>query len=370
MIPRVVPAAMVLLAAFNTAQGARVQVQFHNGDRLTGDLLQADSQAIRFQPTASAFTGSVTLHWDSDQVASIHFVGNPANPVCIYLSGAPAHSRANQFSKTPLCLKAGGNISKSSPTALKLVIPGPSPASSSTRAKPLEADTYSGFVSLSTNAPPAPISSTATSESPREASPAAVPSPAVGSQNVRTIWSFNLNAPEAIQQATQSSQSFGGLAAADIYANDTEHLSIAAAGTSMHNLNLHKPAITTDLFDSTIRFSRAISDHEKRQYSLFLDGEWFFNTALGIAAERSVGAGFGTRTFYSPSENLSFKAWADVRYFNERLYTPKSSASSVRLSTVNSTTSHPTTHGSSPPALPLSPCTTTGPRGRVTAASL
>ena len=71
------------------------------------------------------------------------------------------------------------------------------------------------------------------------------------------------------------------------------------------------------------RLRLCFSHTNSKQLGIYAIGEWFFNTSLGMAAERSVGGGFLFPAITSKSGNLYANTWFDFRYFNERLYATK-----------------------------------------------
>ena len=134
------------------------------------------------------------------------------------------------------------------------------------------------------------------------------------------MWSLGLNAPESVVNATQSSQALGGSLFSNLYFGDPNHLIISASGTHQHNYSSGK-SLKTDIFDSIVQFNRTIGTDPGKKFTFYPVGEWFFNTSLGLAVQRSGGAGLFLPTWRpKESENFSFKVGADVRYFNERLY--------------------------------------------------
>jgi hypothetical protein len=153
-----------------------------------------------------------------------------------------------------------------------------------------------------------------------EQAPAGVP-PRPGGTSPVTSWTLGLNSipSESIAQGTQSSQSFGALLSDDVYFGDANHLNITVTGSHVHTLSLHKPGIFTDTFDATPQFSRTLG-----AYKVYWTGEWFLNTSLGMAAERNGGMGVQFPVLRSHNNNFSATFRADLRYYNERLYSPTS----------------------------------------------
>jgi hypothetical protein len=139
------------------------------------------------------------------------------------------------------------------------------------------------------------------------------------------FWTLTLNAPESIVQGTQSQQTFGGTLTEDVYfGNKKNHFALAVNGTHQHTVPLHKSPSHVDTFDSLFQLSHMYDN----KFGVYTTGQWFFNSSLGLAAERSGGAGviFPALDVQShpgggeKTRELVAKTWMDVRYFNERLY--------------------------------------------------
>jgi hypothetical protein len=300
-------ALFLTVSAVATAE-VRVQVEFQNGDRLTGTFVSANRQEVSFRPYSKGIADAdVAVKWDADHVVILHLSNIGGDTGSIYLAADGTSQRIAALNRGELRFKTADVAQPDGAgSSLHLKLTGVTTRSS---AKAPAIDVYSRIAAIS--------STPVVSQAP------AVTSDATAAPKVQTITALTLNAPESIVQASQSSQTFGGLGVQDFYFGDDNHLSIAASGSHLHTLSLHKPAITTDVFDSAVQFSHALSEKKNRRYILYTNVDWFFNSSLGVAADRSVGAGIGTPTFYTPSENLSFKTWADLRYFNERLYNGK-----------------------------------------------
>lgn len=257
-----------------------VQVVFQNGDRLSGDLKKVDSQTIEIHPAAGSLGDSVKIQWTADSVVELQLRTKAGSaPGCLY---PPPGSSG--VASSPLCFQ----------TAV---------ATRTTGAKPslaISAGTVAPqvYASLDSNAP----------EPPKAIS----------------YWALNLNAPESIVQGTQSQQTFGGFLNTEVVFGKRNHFTLAAAGNHQHTVPLHKTPSHVDVFDSLLQLSHSYENG----FGVYATGEWFFNSSLGLAAERSGGVGVilpalnlqshptGGET---PREFLA-KTWTDLRYFNERLY--------------------------------------------------
>jgi hypothetical protein len=292
--------ALALFFSINvSAATVTVQVFFQNGDQLTGELQRADASGVEFRPNVAGLGSRMRLAWQGDAIATLHLkAGSGPGSACVYVSETRQTSKMSRLAGGKLCFNSAV-VTKQQGTdhALRLVAHAPAPKGDVN---------YLWIQSVETIAP-APPAVTAVTPTATSATRAA---------QLPSIWALNINAPESIVQGTQSQQQFGGLFRTDLYAGDENHFAFAAAGTHQHNLSLHKPPQRTDTFDSFGQYSRT----NTKEYGVYVIGEWFLNTSLGMAAERSGGAGVLFPGLYSKSGDLYANAWLDFRYFNERLY--------------------------------------------------
>jgi hypothetical protein len=287
---------VLLVCGLSRANSVTVTVVFTNRDRLTGTLEGLDGTEVRFRPEALRTLGNVlNLQWHSDALAELDL-----GPGCIYLT------RANQQS-TKLCFQSAVVQLPSSSDRVSITTD--------------DGQTWSGATSVTSTPPRPPVTTGARPNVVRAV--AAGPPSASSEKQIVSMWSFGLNAPESAVNATQSSQNLGGSIASNVYFGDPNHLIISASGTHQHNYSSGK-SIKTDIFDSIVQFGHTFDGTPSRAFTLYQVGEWFFNTSLGMAAQRSVGGGIFLPAWRTKSENFSFKAGADLRYFDERLYSAHS----------------------------------------------
>jgi len=146
------------------------------------------------------------------------------------------------------------------------------------------------------------------------ATPATPNPPAkVSDRNLR--WFFNINAPASVAFGTTSQETYGGQMDVELYEGKLDHSKLWAGGTHNRSWQVGTASIFTDTFDGYFQQSRSLGGNRGGLYGR---GEWFFNTALGIALQQSFGAGY-----YSPAKEagpFEFKWLADLRYSMERLY--------------------------------------------------
>lgn len=262
-------------------------VRFTNGDRLTGAVVNVDTSEVRFR--ADALGTVLTLHWQGESLGELDLkqgcVYRESGVKLCFHSAVVRLSRDNTVSITTESGKMKSGIMSLGPTP-----PTPAPPAAMRQVAPQSAER-----SLETETASA------------------------SSEKTVSMWSLGLNGPESVINATQSSQSLGGSLVNNLYFGDPNHLIISAAGTHQHNYSQGK-SIKTDVFDSFVQFGRTLGKDQSDQFTLYGIGEWFFNTSLGLAAQRSGGAGVFFPTLRSKSENFSFQAKADLRYFSERLY--------------------------------------------------
>jgi hypothetical protein len=287
-------------------------VVFKDGDRLTGNLTSVDTQSIEVIPLSKSI-GPLKLNWIDDGIDELRLDWTNKSPGYIYFLAKDSSKNGRAPLKTAeVTLAPDGTLhlrlresaesllsmaEQRTFSSLTLITPTPSPVAQASQAAP--------------SAQTAPVAVSAASPAPQPAS------------KIVTMWSFNMNAPESFVNATQSSQTFGGGGRADTYFGDANHLILVAGGTHQHNASIGKAPITTDISDSYAQFSHAfVRADNQSPFAVYGVGEWFLNTSLGMAAERSGGVGMAFPTVYSGSENLSFAARVELRYFNERLYTP------------------------------------------------
>jgi hypothetical protein len=271
---------LVCAARIPAAAQVSVQVVFQNGDRLSGDLKKADTQTIEIHPAATSLGDSVKIQWTADSVVELQLrTKRGSAPGCLY-----PPPRSSGVASSPLCFQTA--------VATRTTGTTPSLAISAGTAAPRV------YASLDSNAP----------EPPKAIS----------------LWTLNLGAPESIVQGTQSQQTFGGFLNNEVFFGNRDHFTLAVAGTHQHTVPLHKTPSHVDVFDSLMQLSHSYQNG----FGVYATGEWFFNSSLGLAAERSGGAGVilpalslkshptGGQT---PREFFA-KTWTDMRYFNERLY--------------------------------------------------
>lgn len=304
------------LIALNAA--VKVKVVFQNGDQLTGELQHVDATGVDLHPSVSSLGNSVRFNWATDGIAAIN-LGKSANdqPACVYLSGTPASRFVGALPGGKLCFQSAVLVKQRGTTdAIHLSAEPLIPANpSASRQVPNSATNYRWIKTVDVEAPAV---APATPSAPPPVATTTNAAPAQTNQ-FPSIWALNINAPESIVQGTQSQQQFGGLFRTDLYAGDQNHFAFVASGSHQHNLSLHKPGTRTDIYDSVAQMSH-VNTH---QFGIYGVGEWFLNTSLGMAAERSVGGGLLFPSFSSKSGNLYANTWLDFRYFNERLYSGK-----------------------------------------------
>jgi hypothetical protein len=314
------------------AGGVHVEVLFQNGDRVTGDLRRADTDSVEFHPHAAGLGDSVRLRWLTDGIAELRLQPTAgASTACLYLSASRPSKKGSEFNDRRLCFKSAVAIrADGADESLHLTAKRPEEAVKGPESSVANGDKRYFWVK-SFEVEQAVTVAAHNSQSAGNSTP---PLPVQGADHARgssrsqpssgrnghflSLWSLNINAPESVVQGTQSQQLFGGLFRTDLYAGDANHFTIVTAGSHQHNVSLHKPPQRTDLFDSSVQVSHSYPD----KFGFYGASEWFLNTSLGMAAERSVGGGIILPAFTSKSENFFVKAWVDLRYFNERLYTP------------------------------------------------
>jgi hypothetical protein len=308
------------------AAGVNVQVTFQNGDRLSGELRRADALSVELRPAVPGLGDSLKLGWQADAIATLELGSSGSSSACLYLSPSRQSNRISRLPGGQLCFKSAvATRQRGADRSLHLTakLPEPKGGNAST-VSPHDESNYLWIKSLDIIAPRDPQATTpsppitATAAQPSSPSPGSG-APAAPAGPFLSTWSVNINAPESITQGTQSQQLFGGLFRTDAYAGDQNHFTVVAAGTHQHNLSLHKPPQRTDIFDSLAQFSHSYAN----QFGVYGISEWFFNSSLGMAAERSAGGGILFPGFHTKSENLTGRVWVDVRYFNERLYTSR-----------------------------------------------
>jgi hypothetical protein len=298
------------------ATGITVQVAFDNGDHLSGEFARADTDGVEFRPNVPGLGASVKLKWTGDGVTALNLkaAANAASG-CVYLVGTRPDSQIAGPEGGRLCFKSAV-VTQGKDQALLVVSYRPIPESDNPSRRAPSGDLNSSRIqSVETASPASPQAAQQAVAAPVTA----VAPPPVHTAQFPSIWALNLNAPESIVQGTQSQQLFSGLFRTDLYDGDHDHFAFAASGSHQHNLSLHKPSQRTDIFDSLAQYSHTNS----KQYGVYAIGEWFLNTSLGMAAERSGGVGFLLPSVSNKSENLFAKTWVDFRYFNERLYSGK-----------------------------------------------
>jgi hypothetical protein len=137
--------------------------------------------------------------------------------------------------------------------------------------------------------------------------------PTVSDPNLR--WFFNINAPASIAFGTTSQETYGGQMDVELYEGKLDHSKMWAGGTYNRSWQVRSASIFTDTFDGYFQQSRSLGANRGGFYGR---AEWFFNTALGIALQQSLGAGY-----YSQNKKagpFEVKWLADLRYSRERLY--------------------------------------------------
>jgi hypothetical protein len=313
---------LVVLPCFSASVSAGVpaRVVFQNGDRVSGELLSADANGVQFQPSETVFGGLVVARWTADHIAEIRLESTPdGTPVCMFASRSDTGGTVSR----KVCFQSAVATRALSGGSVRLRLTKFRDESGASVSDPTGPRSLIDVASLSVAQPGNPnLAGRALSDGPIESaqhSPASAP-PAASNNAASpalSMWSLGLSAPESIVQGTQSSQTLGGLFSDDLYFGDSDHFSLTASGTHQHNLSLHKPSIRTDTFDGTAMLSHAVD-----AFKIYAVGDWFLNTSLGMAAQRSGGGGV-LFPVYRPSKRFSAELWADLRYFNERLYSSK-----------------------------------------------
>jgi hypothetical protein len=268
------------------------QIIFLNGDRLSGELIEVTADTIRFKTAAM---GEVTVKWETiKEVASNEkwVVTNPQKKF-----------DADAFSSFSRAI---------------ITRPGASPA--------LQLD----------DKPPVTLSANSVAEfgiqkpTARQLAECLGPYPDDPFRRQTTSWFLGVNAPESLVNGTQSQQQFGGIAALDVCEQTKlNHTVLSAGGQHTRTWKIHQPSITTDVFDGTLTQKHLF--HRPDGAGIYGVADFFFNNSLGMALQKSFGAGFLSPQF--KKGNFSYTALADVRYFNERLYSnqPSLNLAGVRV---------------------------------------
>jgi hypothetical protein len=315
-------------SAIAASAGVRVRVVFQNGDRVTGELLSADSNAVRLQPAEEILGSLLTARWAADRIGELQLESTSlGQPACV--DTRPLREAGPAMEDTMLCFHSAVATIVWSDRQARLKIASSSEDAGAVIMRPVasgnpsNASLVSAIRPVRTDHAPAQLSDSPIEDSQSPAQPPVAQTPLTAADpSVNpplSRWSVGLAAPESFVQATQSLQTLGGVFQSDLYFGGSDHFSLAVDGTHQHNLSLHKPSIRTDVFDATAMLSRPIGS-----FKIYGVGDWFLNTALGMAAQPSGGAGILFPT-YRPSRTSRFSAelWADLRYFNERLHSGK-----------------------------------------------
>jgi hypothetical protein len=267
-------------------------VVFTNGDRLTGTLKDLSGTQLQFRPALHTLGDVLNMGWEKDAIGELDL-----GPGCVNQEGANVKTAEVCFQSAIIRPASDNTVTMttedgqmfSSITSLTIAAAKTNPAA---------------------NGAVVPKKETASKKKNASSNP---------SHDLISMWSLGLNAPESAINATQSSQNLGGLLVSNLYFDDPNHLIFSAAGTHQHNYSTGK-SIKTDLFDSFVQFGHTFGSKPSAKFTFYQVGEWFFNTSLGLAAQRSAGAGVFSPTLRPLSENFSLKFGADLRYFNERIY--------------------------------------------------
>jgi hypothetical protein len=130
-----------------------------------------------------------------------------------------------------------------------------------------------------------------------------------------TRWVLSSNAPLSVALGTTNQETLGGLSTLEFYEGKSNHSKLAVVGTHNRSWQADQPSVTTDTFDGFFQQGHSFGARDGGVYGKV---EMFFNSALGMAREGSLGAGYYSSA--KPLGPVQFNWLADLRYFNERLY--------------------------------------------------
>jgi len=287
-----VPASLVvysLISAIALAQncatpaGPSDQIVFRNGDVLTGRALSVTPESIGFENQA---IGRIVI--SRDVVAEVKSVDRLA----IISSREDAHASVLPFHKAVMALVDGQLSLKLDARPTETVFPG-SGLAFENQPWPQTSPT-----------PPTPSIPQAQSRRP----------PSTLQVN-KSGWSLNVLAPDLITLGTENQETLGGIFTFDLYEGSQNHSRLAVSGTHDKTWEIGSPFVATDVLDSFLEQSHSFGPNRGGIYGKV---EMFFNTSLGMALQKSFGAGYYSRTI--PKGALRFNWSADARYFNQRLY--------------------------------------------------
>jgi hypothetical protein len=272
----------LLIACCLTHSAAADTVVFQNGDRLTGAVLEINSISIAFSNSA---IGKLQIPWSA--VAEIRSANRWAAEVP---KSSPNPGNFQQFHTAVVTLVNGA-------LSVKLNEEPPQPF----------AVTSKLVFAHQSATPPGP--------GPPAVPTAAPKRPASAHGPPTSHWLFNINAPFLVTAGTENQLTWGGLFTFDLTEGNLNHTKLNAAGTHNRNWEVGSPFVTTDTFDAYLQQGRSFGGIRG---GAFAKAEMFFNTSLGVALEKSYGAGLYSRTITKGP--VSLNGSFDTRYFNERLY--------------------------------------------------
>lgn len=145
-------------------------------------------------------------------------------------------------------------------------------------------------------------------------------------------FSFALNSPVTVVDATQSQQTFGGVARLlvnlpDLCAQPHLYTALVAEANHDRKYKAHSgtPANVTDTFDGTF----SITNKFWGKTQAYVLADFFGNSSLGIGLQQSYGGGVRRNLFstFCPAVagrnyRLSIDASLGARYLHQRLYAP------------------------------------------------
>jgi hypothetical protein len=270
-------------------------VVFKNGDRVSGQLLRADSEIVQLKSQA---LGELSIHW-----SDIFEVHSKNRSYKIDKQGSKAQSYTSFRSAV---LRSTGSAIVVEADSLKVLVP-------------------RGWVEIVDQDHPAAGLTQLMMVTP--------PPPAPD-----TSMAVALNAPESVVLGSQSQMVFGGSLRIlhnepDLCALPSWFSSLLAAANHNKSYKVGAPAIVTDTFDGTLSLTNRLGSESKVAGVLVADLSG--NSSLGIGLQQSYGVGV-TETLYSsnckgttviPRKQYLLKVNGDVslRYIHERLYAPGSS---------------------------------------------
>jgi hypothetical protein len=259
------------------------QVLFLNGDRLTGTMIEVTSDSVRFKTAAM---GEVTIKWDT-----VNKITSSNRWVTIYSQKTPDRNSYSKFSSAEL------RKQKDAP------------------------------VMILDSGPPVFLLATSSAEfgdnppTPHELTTCLGPYPETPFTSQTTAWILDLNGSPSMINGTQSQQQLGGAMTVDVCENTKRNHSVFdVTGSHVRSWSAGKPSIVTDTFEAS--FTQQYFLRGPDGPLVFGIADTFFNTSLGMALQKSFGAGYNSRKFKSGPFKYSWGA--DVRYFNERLYATSS----------------------------------------------